>query len=137
MLDWLFFQLGAIWSSSCPPFGKQTYIYMTKESPKVFEKHVFVCVSGKTCPQEGALEVFDALRKEIFERGLKSKIRINKSGCFDQCGNGPMIVVYPDQVWYAKVKVEDLNEIVEEHLLANRPVERLFYDGSGRKACTR
>ncbi len=137
MLDWLFFQLAAFWSSFRNTFGKQSYIYMTEQSPKVFEKHVFVCVSGKTCPQEGACEVFDALRKEIFERGLKSKIRINKSGCFDQCGNGPLIVVYPDQVWYAKVQIDDLKEIVEEHLLKDRPVERLFYDGSGRKACTR
>ncbi len=110
---------------------------MSNKSPKVFEKHVFVCVSGKTCPNEGACEVFDLMRKEIFERGLKSKIRVNKAGCLDQCGNGPMIVVYPEDVWYAHVKTEDVHEIVEEHLIQNRPVERLFYDGSGRKAFTR
>lgn len=99
---------------------------------EVFKRHVFVCTTGKTCPTEGGVDVCDALRKEIVERGLKKQIRINKSGCFDQCGNGPMIVVYPEGVWYSHVKVEDVKEIVEEHLLNGRPVERLFYDGSGR-----
>ena len=98
----------------------------------VFKKHVFVCVSGKTCPNEGAVEVCDALRKEIARLGLKKEIRINKAGCFDQCGNGPMLVVYPEAVWYAHVKPEDCQEIVESHLLADNPVERLVYDGRGR-----
>ncbi|HEY9756054.1 MAG TPA: hypothetical protein V6C97_12885 [Oculatellaceae cyanobacterium] len=99
---------------------------------EVFKKHVFVCVSGKTCPGEGAVEVCDALRQEIVSRGLKKEIRINKSGCFDQCGNGSVIVVYPEGVWYAHVKPEDCKEIVESHLLGNKPVERLLYDGRGR-----
>ena len=98
----------------------------------VFEKHVFVCTSGKTCPQEGAEEVCSELRKQINERGLKKRIRINKAGCFDQCGNGPLIVVYPESVWYAHVKPEDVSQIVEDHLLEGKPVERLFYDGRGR-----
>jgi len=98
----------------------------------VFEKHVFVCVSGKTCPNEGAVEVCDALRKQISERGLKGKIRINKAGCFDQCGNGPLIVVYPESTWYAHVQPEDVTQIVEDHLVGNKPVERLLYDGRGR-----
>lgn len=98
----------------------------------VFKKHVFVCVSGKTCPNEGSVEVCEALRNEIFERGLKHEIRINKAGCFDQCGNGPMIVVYPEAVWYAHVKPSDCKEIVESHLIGGTPVERLLYDGRGR-----
>ncbi|MBK9143169.1 MAG: (2Fe-2S) ferredoxin domain-containing protein [Candidatus Melainabacteria bacterium] len=98
----------------------------------IFDKHVFVCTTGKTCPEQGAEAVLSALRKAIFDRGLKDRIRINKSGCFDQCGNGPMIVVYPEAVWYSHVEVEDVNEIVESHLLGGKPVERLFYDGRGR-----
>ncbi len=99
---------------------------------EVFKKHVFVCVSGKTCPNEGSIEVFDALRKEIFDRGLKKEIRINKAGCFDQCGNGPLIVVYPESTWYAHVKPEDVPEIIQSHLIEDKPVERLLYDGRGR-----
>lgn len=99
---------------------------------EIYKKHVFVCTSGKTCPGEGADAVLDTLRKEIQARGLKKEVRINKSGCLDQCGNGPMIVVYPEAVWYAHVKPEDCQEIVESHLVGGKPVERLFYDGRGR-----
>jgi len=99
---------------------------------EVYKKHVFVCTTGKTCPNEGAVEVCDALRKEIHARGLKKEIRINKSGCLDQCGNGPMIVVYPQSVWYSHVQPEDCKEIVESHLVGDKPVERLLYDGRGR-----
>lgn len=101
-------------------------------SNPVFRKHVFVCVTGKTCPGQGSEEVLNALRKEISERGLKKQIRINKSGCFDQCGNGPMVVVYPDEIWYAHVKPADCKEIVESHLIADKPVKRLLYDGRGK-----
>lgn len=97
-----------------------------------FKKHVFICTSGKTCPGQGAEEVLGEFRKEMLERGLKKVIRINKAGCFDQCGNGPLVVVYPDNIWYAFVKPSDVREIVEEHLLNDKPVERLIYDERGR-----
>ncbi len=98
----------------------------------IYKKHVFICTSGKTCPLEGADEVLDAMRREIASRGLKKEIRINKSGCLDQCGNGPVAVVYPEATWYAHLTPADAIEIVEEHLVNNRPVERCFYDGRGR-----
>ena len=99
---------------------------------EIYKKHVFVCTTGKTCPTEGGEDVCSALRKEIADRGLKKVIRINKSGCLDQCGNGPMVVVYPEQVWYAHVRPEDAQEIVESHLIGGKPVERLLYDGRGK-----
>jgi (2Fe-2S) ferredoxin len=99
---------------------------------EVFKKHVFVCTTGKTCPTQGAEQVLEALRREITELGLKKQIRINKAGCFDQCGNGPMIVVYPEGVWYAHVSPEDCHEIVQSHLINDQPVERLLYDGRGK-----
>jgi (2Fe-2S) ferredoxin len=99
---------------------------------EIYQKHVFVCTTGKTCPLDGSEEVCKALREEIAQRGLKKVIRINKAGCLDQCGNGPVLVVYPEQVWYAHVRPEDAAEIVESHLVANKPVERLLYDGRGK-----
>ena len=56
---------------------------------------------------------------------LARKVRINKSGCLDQCEHGPTVVVYPEAVWYGNVKPEDAEEIVAEHLIGGRPVERL------------
>lgn len=99
---------------------------------EIFKKHVFVCTAGKTCSTQGGEEVCSALRKEVIERGLKGIVRINKAGCFDQCGNGPLAVVYPEGTWYANLKPEDAGEIVEKHLIQGTPVDRLLYDGSGR-----
>jgi (2Fe-2S) ferredoxin len=59
------------------------------------------------------------------EAGLGERVRINKSGCLDQCEHGPTVVVYPEAVWYGNVQPEDAAEIVQEHLIGGRPVERL------------
>lgn len=99
---------------------------------EIYKKHVFVCTSGKVCPLEGGEDICAKLRQLIVERGLKGSIRINKTGCLDQCGNGPVVVVYPEQVWYAHVKEEDCLEIVESHLVGDKPVARLLYDGRGK-----
>jgi (2Fe-2S) ferredoxin len=67
------------------------------------------------------------LKALVKQHDLGVRVRINKSGCFDQCGFGPMIVVYPENVWYWGVTPDDADEIVREHLLGGRPVERLRY----------
>ena len=93
-----------------------------------YQKHVFVCTTGGTCPTQGDTEGFvKEMRAAISKAGLHTAIRVNKSGCFSQCGNGPMVVVYPEDVWYAGVRAEDLEEIVQSHLLGGKPVERLVY----------
>jgi (2Fe-2S) ferredoxin len=93
-----------------------------------FQRHVFVCTTGGTCPTQGDTDGFiKRLRGEVTRAGLSVAVRINKSGCFSQCGHGPMMVVYPDDVWYAGVRDEDLDEIVRSHLVEGRPVERLRY----------
>ncbi len=94
----------------------------------VFEKHAFVCVYGKTCPTQGSEAVWQALRDEVKACGRLDSIRVNKSGCLAQCGNGPMVVVYPEQVWYGRVAPEDAPTIVKAHLLGEQPVERLRYE---------
>jgi len=98
---------------------------------KFFERHVFVCTSGKTCPKNGPVEeILGTLRKEIKERGLKNEIRINKTGCLDWCDYGPVMVIYPEGVWYTNVTMEDVPEILNEHILNGRPVERLVFKKS-------
>lgn len=93
-----------------------------------YERHVFVCTGGKTCPLQGDTPSYvQWLREGVRAHGLGGRVRINKSGCFDQCGNGPMIVVYPENVWYCGVRFEDLPEILEEHLVRGRAVSRLRY----------
>ena len=96
---------------------------------RIWEKHVFVCTSGKHCPtvDGDGLGVHARLKALVRAAGLTDHVRVNHSGCFDQCGHGPMVVVYPEGIWYAGVQVEDVEEIVREHLASGRPVERLIY----------
>lgn len=94
-----------------------------------FERHVFVCTTGGTCPTQGDVDGFvKSLRAVVARAGLHAEIRVNKAGCLAQCGNGPMIVVYPENVWYAGVQASDLEEIAESHLVGGRPVDRLAYN---------
>jgi len=69
--------------------------------------------------------------------GLGGKVRINKAGCLDQCEHGPTIVVYPEAIWYGNVQAGDAEEIVNEHLVSGRPVERLLLanDCVNTKSC--
>jgi len=66
-----------------------------------------------------------AFKQAVYDRGLRRVVRPNKAGCLDQCGHGATVVVYPDAVWYGGVTPEDIDEIVDEHLIGGRPVERL------------
>lgn len=104
-----------------------------------YEKHVFVCTTGKVCPRQGALEVIDILRRNVKSAGLADRIRINKSGCMSQCGYGPMVVVYPEDVWYCAVRPEDAERIFEEHLVGGRPHVSTLYRGEtpGKRICPR
>jgi (2Fe-2S) ferredoxin len=97
-----------------------------------FERHVFVCHNTRpadaprpSCTSDGKSELHARLQQLSRDAGLGSRVRINKSGCLDQCEHGPTVVVYPDAVWYGGVRPEDAEEIVAEHLVAGRPVERL------------
>ena len=94
-----------------------------------YDVHVFVCTSGETCPAQGDVEKFvKYLRGEVAKAGRHQDVRVNKAGCFSQCGHGPMIVVYPDNVWYAGVQEADLPEILHSHILGGKPVQRLVYE---------
>jgi (2Fe-2S) ferredoxin len=97
-----------------------------------FEKHVFICTNRRdennpkgSCAQKGSEGIRERFKKEIHERGLKLRFRANAAGCLDACEHGCTVVVYPEQVWYGRVKPEDVTEIIEKHLLGGEPVERL------------
>ena len=94
-----------------------------------YDQHVFVCTSGETCPTQGDTENFvKKLRAGVKNANRQVEVRVNKGGCFSQCGHGPMIVVYPDNVWYAGVQESDLDEILTSHILGGKLVERLRYE---------
>jgi (2Fe-2S) ferredoxin len=95
-----------------------------------FEKHVFICANDKAAPKKCCGEAHgsaltDAFKAALVERGVQTRIRAQKTGCLDACGSGPTLVVYPEGIYYGKVQLSDVQEIVDSHLLNNIPVERL------------
>ncbi|HEX2023015.1 MAG TPA: (2Fe-2S) ferredoxin domain-containing protein [Candidatus Thermoplasmatota archaeon] len=96
-----------------------------------YERQVFVCVYGPWCRIEGSESVRAALKDGVKAAGLASRVRVTKSGCLGQCGHGPMVVAWPENVWYAGVRLEDAPEIVAAHVVGGKPVERLRYRASG------
>jgi (2Fe-2S) ferredoxin len=100
--------------------------------PPPYERHLFICTNRRPdgnpkgcCASKGSEEIRDLLKAEAARRGLKGKVRINAAGCLDACEHGVSVVVYPEGVWYARVTRDDVAEILDEHLVAGRPVERL------------
>jgi (2Fe-2S) ferredoxin len=98
-----------------------------------FQRHVFVCVNERppdhpkgSCKARGGVEVRDVLKKELSARGLSKLVRANNAGCLDQCERGVTIVIYPEQVWYGGVTVDDVTDIIEQHLIRGEIVERLL-----------
>jgi (2Fe-2S) ferredoxin len=106
-----------------------------------FDRHVFVCTNERAadhprgcCKAKGSSEVRDRLKQELAARGLSKLIRANNAGCLDQCEHGVSVVVYPEQVWYGGVTVDDVVEIVDKHLVGGQIVERLLMPDSPRPA---
>ncbi len=93
----------------------------------MYRSHVLVC-GGTGCTSSNSGAIIEALEKELAEKGLAEEIKVIKTGCFGLCALGPIMIVYPEGSFYSEVKVDDIPEIVEEHLLKGRIVTRLLYD---------
>ena len=89
--------------------------------------HVLVC-GGTGCTSSGSVKLIDEFEKHLKENGLEKEVKVIKTGCFGLCALGPVVVVYPEGAFYSMVKVEDVEEIVKEHLLKGRIVKRLLYE---------
>lgn len=98
-----------------------------------FQRHVFVCINERRpddprgcCKAKGSVEVRDQLKLVLKQRGIAKQVRANNAGCLDQCERGVSVVVYPEQVWYGGVTVDDIPEIVDKHLVNGEVVTRLL-----------
>ncbi|MBE6748458.1 MAG: NADH-quinone oxidoreductase subunit NuoF [Ruminococcaceae bacterium] len=92
----------------------------------MYRAHVLVC-GGTGCTSSHSGELIDALNENIKAKGLEDEVQVVRTGCFGLCALGPIMIVYPEGCFYSEVKVEDIPEIVEEHLLKGRIVKRLLY----------
>lgn len=95
--------------------------------------HIFVCTSAKAkgepkglCHGKSSVDIMSAFLEEIEDQGLSGEIFLSNTGCLGHCEQGPMVVIYPDNVWYGGVSPDDVEEIMEEHILGGNVVERLL-----------
>jgi (2Fe-2S) ferredoxin len=99
-----------------------------------YQKHLFICTNQrpdgekKSCGEACGLTLVKEFKKLLREKNLHGFMRAQRTGCLDACEHGPSLVVYPDGVFYGGVRPEDAAEIIEEHLMQNKPVERLRID---------
>lgn len=96
-----------------------------------FDKHIFICTNERapgekqSCGEQHGLALVAAFKKAIKDRKLPINVRAQRAGCVDVCIYGPTLVVYPEGVFYVGVTLNDVEEIVESHIVNNKPVERL------------
>ena len=98
----------------------------------MYRSHVLVC-GGTGCTSSGSQQIIETLEKEIAVQGLTDEVKVVRTGCFGLCALGPIMIVYPEGCFYSRVNVEDIPEIVREHLLKGRIVTRLLYDETVEK----
>ena len=101
----------------------------------MIRSHVLIC-GGTGCTSSGSMKIISKFSEELAKQGLSDEIKVVQTGCFGLCALGPVVIVYPEGTFYSRVTEEDVPEIVEEHLLKGRLVQRLVYDdiGGGEKA---
>ena len=100
-----------------------------------FLHHVFVCTQEKpegatSCPNNGSMRVLRALERELVSQGLDNEVQVTTCGCLGLCDDGPIMITYPDGVWYHKVQEADVAEIVGSHLRSGSVVSRLRWSDS-------
>ena len=93
----------------------------------MYRSQVLIC-GGTGCTSSGSMKIAEKLEEEIEKNGLADEVKVVRTGCFGLCALGPVMIVYPEGTFYSMVKVEDIPEIVEEHLLKGRVVTRLVYN---------
>ena len=92
----------------------------------LYRAHVLVC-GGTGCTSSGSHQLIERFEEQLKEKGLEKEVKVIRTGCFGLCEAGPVVIVYPEGTFYSRVKVEDVDEIVAEHLLKGRKVQHLVY----------
>ncbi len=96
----------------------------------MIRSHVLIC-GGTGCTTSGSLAIQDAFTKNIEAFGLSEEVKLVQTGCFGLCALGPIVIIYPEGTFYSRITTDDVKEIVEEHLLKGRIVDRLVYKDTG------
>ena len=92
----------------------------------LIRSHVMVC-GGTNCSSSASGEIIKEFERQIAEKGLEKEIKVVRTGCFGMCEAGPVVIVYPEGAFYARMTVENVTRIVDEHLVKGRVVKELLY----------
>ena len=102
-------------------------------TPPYYARHIFFCLNQRAageacCADHAPQKAFDHCKQRVKALGLNGpgRVRVNKAGCLDRCAGGPVAVVYPEGIWYTYVDEQDIDEIVDAHLVGGQVVERLL-----------
>lgn len=105
----------------------------------LYDPHIFICTEETACKQgntccgaAGTAELLGYMKGAAKGRGIKN-IRVNRATCLERCAEGPVMVLYPEGVWYSFRTKEDIDEIIDTHLAKGGRVERLMVDAPGAK----
>lgn len=90
------------------------------------ERHILVC-TGSDCKKQGGKKLCKALKEALAERKMKRDARVVEVDCLQQCGHGPIAIVYPDAVWYAGLPAEEAEQVIDQHLTAGKPLSNRLY----------
>ena len=97
-----------------------------------FEYHIFICQNQRPeghergcCLSKGSDKLLNYMKARLKELGVQN-LRVNKAGCMDQCEKGPALVIYPQGVWYTPKSIEDMEEIIQSHILSKKQVSALL-----------
>ncbi len=93
---------------------------------EIYRAHV-LCCGGTGCTSSGSAQLIERFEQKLAEAGLEKEVKVIRTGCFGLCEAGPVVIVYPEGTFYSRVRVEDVDEIVSEHLLKGRKVQHLVY----------
>lgn len=108
-----------------------------------YRQHLFFCTNDRgpdadrpSCNRCGSAKLREYAKTRVKELGLagQGNVRVNTSGCLDRCEEGPVCVVYPEGVWYTYIDEEDVDEIIDSHIVNGKPVTRLMLEGQGSKS---
>jgi (2Fe-2S) ferredoxin len=102
-----------------------------------YDKHIFICTNQRapsatrpSCGEAHGMEIVEAFKMKLKAKELTIKVRAQKAGCLDICDYGQTVVIYPEGIFYVGVELGDVDEIIEEHIVHDRPVTRLVLDKS-------
>jgi len=105
-----------------------------------YDIHVFCCTNQRpaghprvSCGKQGSIDLHAAMKARVKSLNIDKNIRVNKSGCLDRCELGPTVVIYPEGIWYHVATTADVDEIIDQHIIAGKPVARLLLAADAKK----